>query len=159
MSSFDTAREKWEDYHMDRIRKSREAAKNGDPEAMEIMASSIWYVQYNCQDEVIALLSAASDKGHGRASWKLADLYANRRDPQYDEKIEFYCRRAFEGGRTYKVKDEDDFLCGSIRYWICDHHPEWCEREKNYRDDGTYTLHPTGVYGINVFSGIGEENK
>lgn len=157
MSSFDTAREQWENYHMDRIRNAKEAAENGDPEAMEIMASSIWCIQYNCRDEVIALLTAASDKGNGRASWKLADLYANRNEAEYDEKIEFYCRRALSDGKIYSSRNEDDCLSHSVFHWVDRHHPEWQEMEEGFHSDDRYYLCPTGRYMMNAFRGIGKE--
>ena len=53
MSSFDTAREKWELYHMEERDKVKEAAANGDPEAMEILAYHIDMIEYNCRDKVI----------------------------------------------------------------------------------------------------------
>ena len=38
MSSFDGAREQWENYHLSKIKEYKEAAENGDPEAMEMLA-------------------------------------------------------------------------------------------------------------------------
>lgn len=157
MSSFDTAREKWELEHMQRIEAAKEAAANGDPEAMEIMASSIWHIQYNCKDQVMELLTAASDKGNGRASWKLADLYANQDAEKYHFKIELYCRRALTGGRTYSDENEDDSLCHSIYGWVNRHHPEWQEMEEGFLSDGKYYLCPTGRYLMNAFRGIGKK--
>ena len=157
MSSFDTARELWENYHMERIRNAEEAAKNGDPEAMVIMANSIWHIQYNCRDQVIALLTAASDKGNGRASWLLADLYANKNAEENHAKIEFYCRRALADGRRYSHKNEDDCLSHSIFNWVNRHHPEWQEMEEGFLSDSHYYLCPTGYYCLNAFRGIGKK--
>lgn len=113
MSSFDTAREKWELYHMKERDKVKEAAENGDPEAMEILAYHI-------------------------------------------NKIEHYCRLAFASGRIYSDK-EPEWIYGSIKYWIEDHHPEWCEMEEGFYSSGGYYLTRTYRYGMNVFRGIGEE--
>lgn len=160
MSSFDTAREMWETFHMNNARNSREAAKNGDPEAMEILAYSIWHIQYNCEDEVIELLTAASDAGRETASWKLADKYAAMGDNEYHDKIEYYCRRALSGGRRFSHVSDDPIegcLSGSIFIWINTHHPEWMEMEEGFLGDGQYYLCPTGRYGMNVFRGIGKK--
>lgn len=157
MSSFDSAREAWENYHMGRIRAYEQAAENGDPEAMEIVASSIWRIQYNCRDQVIALLSAASDKGNGRASWKLADLYAGLREEEYNPKIEFYVRRALADGGVQSCKSEDDCLGHSIGHWVDEHHPEWQEMEEGFLSNGSYYLCPTGFYKKDAFRGIGKK--
>lgn len=156
MSSFDTAREKWEQYHMDIIARVKDAAAKGDPEAMEALALSTYMIQYNCHDEVIELLSAASDAGRETASLKLADLYANRDEKKYHDKIEHYCRLAMASGRIYSVKDEV-WLHGSVQDWIKEHHPEWCEMEECFFVDDSYYLHFTGRFGMNVFRGVGEE--
>ena len=156
MSSFDTARELWENYHMERIRNAEKAAKDGDPEAMVIMANSIWYIQYNCRDQVIELLTAASDKGNGRANWLLADIYANKNAEENHEKIEFYCRRALADGRRYSYKNEEDCLSHSIFNWVDRYHPEWQEMEEGFLSNGQYYLCPTGYYCLNAFRGIGK---
>ena len=114
MSSFDPAREKWEEYHTERINSVKKAAENGDPEAGEIMASSIWRIQYNCQKQVMALLSEGSDKGNGRAGRKFASVYASRNEAEYNEKIEFCCRRALAGRRVHSNKNEIDCVAASI---------------------------------------------
>lgn len=156
MSSFDTAREKWELYHMEERDKVKEAAAKGDPEAMEILAYHISKIEYNCRDKVIELLTAASDAGRETASWKLADLYANWDKKEYHDKIEHYCRLAFASGRTYSHK-QPECIYGSIQYWIEKHHPEWREMKEGFYSSGRYYLIPTYRYGMNVFRGIGEE--
>lgn len=156
MSSFDTAREKWELYHMEERDKVEEAAANGDPEAMEILAYHINKIEYNCRDKVIELLTAASDAGRETASWKLADLYANWDKKEHHDKIEHYCRLAFASGRIYSDK-QPECIYGSIKYWIEDHHPELCEMEEGFYSSGRYYLTRTYRYGMNVFRGIGEE--
>lgn len=134
----------------------REAAENGDPEAAEMMAYHMAKRGYSSREEVVALLKAASDAGRQSASWKLADYYANWDSTEYHEKIEHYCRIAFAGGRVYTHKDPE-CIYGSIQYWIEKHHPEWCEKEEGFLDDGRYYLCATGRYGLHVFCGIGEE--
>lgn len=159
MSSFDTAREKWELYHMEERDKVKEAAANGDPEAMEILAYHINKIEYNCRDKVIELLTAASDAGRQTASWKLADYYAHLDGfdgTEYRDKIEHYCKLAFEGGKIYSNK-QPECIYGSIEYWIEKHHPEWCEMEEGFYSSGRYYLTRTYRYGMNVFRGIGEE--
>ncbi len=158
MSGFDTAREKWELYHMEERDKYKEAAANGNPEAMEILAYHIDKIEYNCRDEVIALLTAASDAGRQTASWKLADVYANWDQNKYHVKIEHYCRLAFASGDTFSDK-EPEGMYGSVHCWIEKHHPEWCEMEEGFRSDGSYYLLPAYPrrYGMNVFQGVGEE--
>ena len=156
MSSFDTAREKWELYHMKERDKVKDAAAKGDPEAMEILAYHIDKIEYNCRERVIELLTAASNAGRETASWKLADYYANCDDKKYHNKIEYYCRLAFASGKTYSDK-QPECIHGSIHYWIEKHHPEWCEMEEGFYDDGKYYLHPTYRYGMNVFRGMGEK--
>ncbi len=155
MSSWEAARDKWELYHMEERDKVKEAAENGDPEAMEKMAYHINKIEYNCRDKVIELLSAASDAGRATASWKLADLYANWDSKQYHVKIEHYCRLAFASGDTFSDK-EPEGMYGSVHCWIEKHHPEWCEMEEGFYDDGRYYLTPTHRYGINVFRGVGK---
>ena len=156
MSSFDTAREKWELYHMKERDKVKDAAAKGDPEAMEILAYHIDKIEYNCRERVIELLTAASNAGRETASWKLADYYANWDDKKYHNKIKYYCRLAFASGKTYSDK-QPECIHGSIHYWIEKHHPEWCEMEEGFYDDGKYYLHPTYRYGMNVFRGMGEK--
>ena len=156
MSSFDTAREQWELYHMKKIDDVKEAAANGDPAAMEAMAYSIYMIYYNRHDEVIELLTAASDAGRQTASWKLADLYANRDKEKYHGEIEHYCKLAFAKGRIYS-EEHPEWMHGSIKHWIEEHHPEWCEMEEGFDDDDSYYLSSTGRYGENVFRGIGEK--
>lgn len=152
MSSFDTAREMWELYHTGEKNKVKEAAENGDPEAMEIMAYHIEKSEYNCRDKVIALLTAASDAGRQTASWKLADYYAHLDGfdgTEYREKIEHYCKLAFEGGKIHSYK-QPECIYGSIQRWMEEYHPEWCEKEKWYY---------TGRYGADVFSHTGAREK
>ena len=114
MSSWEASREKWELYHMNIIDRVKEAAENGDPEAMETMAYSTYMIQYNCRDRVIELLTAASDAGRQTANWKLADLYANWDQKKYHDKIEHYCKLAFAGGRIYS-EEPPEWLHGSIK--------------------------------------------
>ena len=162
MSSFDSAREQWELYHMNEIKKAKEAAENGDPEAMETMAYHIAKVGYpgpGDREKVISLLTSASDAGRRTASWKLADFYAHMdgfNGNEHHEKIEYYCRLAFSGGNIFSHK-EPDAIWGTIQYWIEKHHPEWCEKEEEIRSDGKYYIWPTYRYGMNVFRGMGEE--
>ena len=130
MSSFDTAREKWELYHMKERDKVNEAAANGDPEAMEILAYHINKIEYNCRDKVIELLTAASDAGRETASWKLADLYAYFKylgDDTMLPKIEQYCMRAFEADVPLHTKD---LLYQNLLPFIKYNHPEWFEMYK-----------------------------
>lgn len=155
MSSWEAAREKWELYQRKEIDKVKEAAENGDPEAMEIMAYHINKIEYNCRDKVIELLTAASNAGRHTASWKLADVYANWDSKEYHFKIEHYCRLAFASGDTFSDK-EPEGMYGSVHTWIEKHHPEWCEMEEGFNDDGKYYLHPTHRYGMNVFRGVGK---
>ncbi|MBQ8862660.1 MAG: hypothetical protein IJV67_08520 [Clostridia bacterium] len=131
MSSFDTARENWELEQMKKAEETERAAANGNPKAMEELARSIWRVQYNCDEKVIELLTAASDAGNDRASWLLADLYAGLDEEKYHDKIEFYCRRALKKGRRYSDLDPDDFLCHCIFEWIEKHHPEGLRWKKS----------------------------
>lgn len=148
MSSFDTAREKWELYHMEERNKYKEAAANGDPEAMEILAYHINKIEYNCHDEVIALLTVASDAGRQTASWKLADYYAHMdgfNGTEHRDKIEHYCRLAFEGGKIYSDK-ETELMYGYITDWLQEYHPEWCEKK-----GVLYTYR----YGMDVFAKTG----
>jgi len=155
MSSFDTARELWELEQIKERDKFKEAAEKGDPEAMEMLAYHIDKIEYNCRDKVIELLTAASDAGRATASWKLADLYANWDKKKYHDKIEHYCRLAFASGDTFS-DDEPEGIYGSVHSWIEKHHPEWCEMEEGFYDDGRYYLHPTYRYGMNVFRGVGK---
>ena len=78
MSSWEAAREAWELKHMQRMEAAIEDAEKGDPEAMVIMAIGIYHTQYNCENQAIQILKDASDKGSGRASWLLADIYAGK---------------------------------------------------------------------------------
>lgn len=152
MSSFDTAREKWEEYHMNQIKSVKEAALKGDPEAMETMAYHIAIIMYNCDDQVISLLTKASDAGRQSASWKLADYYAHLDGfdgTKYRDLIEHYCLLAFSTGKIYSYK-EPECIYGTIKYWMEEYHPEWCEKEK-----GLYTYR----YGKDVFTQTGAREK
>ena len=158
MSSFDGAREQWENYHLGKIREYKEAAEKGDPEAMEMLAFHTQKVMYPTREKIIEMLTFAAEKGRATAYWKLADLYANWDHKKYHDKIEHYCRLAIASGRTFTNK-EPDCLYGSIEYWITEHHPEWCEMNEGIRADGSYYLRPAYPcrYGLNVFHGVGEE--
>lgn len=162
MSSFDGAREQWENYHLSKIKEYEEAAKNGDPEAMENLAYHTNEVKYPTREEIIEMLTFAAENGRETAYWKLADLYANWDKKEYHDKIEHYCRLAFASGKTFTVNqtvEPPECLYGSIEYWIEEHHPEWCEMEEGFRSDGSYYLRPAYPrrYGMNVFRGVGEE--
>lgn len=156
MAGWESEREKWEQYHTEKINGLREAAENGDLEAMEMMAYHIAKRGYSSREEVVSLLTAASDGGRQTASWKLADYYANWDPKTYHNQIEYYCNLALAGGGIF-TDDDPDCIYGSIEYWIPKHHPQWREMEEGFRSDGTYYLLPTGRYGLNVFRGIGEE--
>ena len=158
MSSFDGAREQWENYHLGKIKEYKEAAENGDPEAMENLAYHTQKVMYPTREKIIEMLTFAAEKGRETAYWKLADLYANWDQKKYHDKIEHYCRKAFASGKIFTDK-EPDCLYGSIQYWITEHHPEWCEMEEGFRSDGSYYLLPIYPrrYGMTVFQGVGEE--
>ena len=158
MSSFDGSREQWENYHLGKIREYREAAENGDPEAMEMMAFHTEKVMYPTREEIIEMLTFAAEHGRETAYWKLADLYANWDSKEHHDKIEHYCRLAFASGKTF-TDEQPECLYGSIEYWIKEHHPEWCELEEGFRSDGSYYLRPAYPchYGMNVFRGVGEE--
>lgn len=148
MSSFDGAREQWENYHLSKIKEYEEAAKNGDPEAMENLAYHTNQVMYPTREEIIEMLTFASDAGRQTASWKLADYYANMdgfNGTEHRDKIEHYCRLAFEGGKIYSKK-EPEWMYGSIEYWLQEYHPEWCEKEGSL-----YTYR----YGMDVFAKTG----
>lgn len=115
---------------------------------MEILAYHINKIEYNCRDEVIALLTAASDAGRQTASWKLADYYAHMdsfNGTEHRDKIEHYCRLAFEGGKIYSDK-EPELMYGNITDWLQEYHPEWCEKK-----GALYTYR----YGIDVFAKTG----
>lgn len=155
MSSFDGAREQWENYHLSKIKEYEEAAKNGDPEAMENLAYHTNEVKYPTREEIIEMLTFAAENGRETAYWKLADLYANWDEKEYHDKIEHYCRLAFASGDTFSDK-EPEGMYGSVHCWIEKHHPEWCEMEEGFYDDGRYYLHPTHRYGMNVFRGVGK---
>lgn len=156
MSSFDSAREQWENFHRDKIAEYKEAAENGDPEAMEQLAYHTLKVLYPTREEIITMLTFAAEHGRETAYWKLADLYANWDAKKYHDKIEHYCRLAMASGKIFTHK-QPECLYGSIQYWIPEHHPEWCEMEEGFRSDGSYYLRPTHRYGRNVYRGIGEE--
>ncbi len=155
MSSWEAAREVWELKHMQRM----EAAENGDPEAMVIMAIGTYHIQYNCEDQVIKLLTDASDAGNGRVSWLLADIYASKDPLKNHVKIEFYCRRALADGNVYSDENEDDALCHAIFEWVERHHREWQEMEEGFRPDSKYYLCPTGRYMMNAFRSIARRRQ
>lgn len=155
MSSFDGAREQWENYHLGKIKEYEEAAKSGDPEAMEHLAYHTDKVLYPTREKIIEMLTFAAEKGRETAYWKLADLYANWDKKEYHDKIEQYCRLAFASGKIF-TKEQPECFYGSIQYWIEEHHPEWCEMEEGFHSDGRYYLYPSGRYAMNAFRGIGK---
>ena len=157
MSSWEAAREAWELKHMQRMEAAIEDAEKGDPEAMVIMAIGIYHTQYNCENQAIQILKDASDKGSGRASWLLADIYAGKGALINFIKIEKYCRRAMADGNVYSDENEDDALCHAIFDWVDRFHRKWQEMEEGFWPDGKYYLYPTGRYMKNAFRGIGKK--
>ncbi len=155
MSSFDGTREQWENYHLSKIAEYKEAAEKGDPEAMENLAYHTQKVLYPTRERIIEMLTFAAEKGRETAYWKLADLYANWDRKEHHDKIEHYCRLAFASGKVFTA-EQPQCLYGSIKDWITEHHPEWCEMKEKQNEDGIFYLH-TGRYGMNVFNGIKAE--
>lgn len=153
MSRWEAYRDQWELYHTDIIKSNKAAADGGDPEAMELVATSTYLIQFNLKDEAIALLKDAAEAGRETASLKLADIYSGMRD---DEKTEYYCQMAFSCGRIFSY-NEPVWIHRSLEWWLKEHHPEWCEMREGINFRGEYYCIHTGRYGMNVFTGVGEE--
>lgn len=156
MSSFDSSREQWENYHLGEIAKYKKDAEKGNPQAVEMLAYHTLKVMYPTREEIIQMLTFAAENGQATAYWKLADLYANGSQTEHHDKIERFCRLAFASGKVFTIQ-QPECLYGSIEYWITKHHPEWCEMEEGLRPDGSYYIRPTHRYGANVFQGVGEQ--